>query len=223
MALQARAEVTRQAIIEAAVDLFEEVGYGSTDLTAIINRAGVTKGAFYYHFPTKQSVAAAIIDEAKTRIAEATRSVMESPSPALDNLIRVTFVVAEMVDRDNLVWVGNQLRQAMGQISESGQKSYPERAPVYLAAVEKAVAEGDVRADIDPDEAAQTIWASMLGCRLLSDAGGEDISARLTQAWRVLLRAIVPEQSLPHFHEFVTRISQTYPQPSSGSGTCGPQ
>jgi len=40
MSVQARAEATRQKIIDAAVDLFEEVGYGGTSLGDILARAG---------------------------------------------------------------------------------------------------------------------------------------------------------------------------------------
>lgn len=47
MAVQARAEETRQKILEAAVDLFDSVGYGDTGLADIMSRAEITKGAFY--------------------------------------------------------------------------------------------------------------------------------------------------------------------------------
>ena len=66
--MQLRAEVTRQAIMEAAVDQFNGIGYGNTTLADIISRAGITKGAFYYHFTTsdtKGTVAAAVIEEAE--------------------------------------------------------------------------------------------------------------------------------------------------------------
>ncbi len=46
MALQARARATREAIIHAAVEIFEDTGYGDAGLVDIINRAAVTKGAF---------------------------------------------------------------------------------------------------------------------------------------------------------------------------------
>jgi len=72
MAVQARADATRRKIMDAAVDLFDEVGYGDTPLSAIIDRAKITKGAFYYHFADKEAVAAAIIDDGGVRVEEAT-------------------------------------------------------------------------------------------------------------------------------------------------------
>ena len=42
MAIQARADATRRKIMDAAVDLFDEVGYGDTPLSEIIDRAKIT-------------------------------------------------------------------------------------------------------------------------------------------------------------------------------------
>ena len=69
--IQARAEVTRQVIIDAGVELFGSVGYGDTDMIDVINRANTTKGTCYYHFPTKKALAVAIIEQSNHRIASA--------------------------------------------------------------------------------------------------------------------------------------------------------
>ena len=63
MVRQARSEATRKKIINAAVDLFAEVGYQATGLGDIIERAEMTKGALYYHFDSKEALATAIIEE----------------------------------------------------------------------------------------------------------------------------------------------------------------
>ena len=63
MVMQARAEATRHRILDSAVDLFDELGYGETGLADVLQRAGVSKGAFYYHFDSKEGIAAAIIEE----------------------------------------------------------------------------------------------------------------------------------------------------------------
>ncbi|HOD44805.1 MAG TPA: TetR/AcrR family transcriptional regulator [Anaerolineaceae bacterium] len=56
MAHQQRAEETRAKILEAAETLFCHGGYESTSVDAICRQAGVTKGAFYHHFPGKQAL-----------------------------------------------------------------------------------------------------------------------------------------------------------------------
>ena len=71
---QARAEVTRRRILDAAVDLFAGAGYGETGLAEIVKQAAVTKGAFYYHFASKEALIADAIDhmfaQARARLVE---------------------------------------------------------------------------------------------------------------------------------------------------------
>ncbi len=53
---QQRGEETRSHILDVAGELFAERGYASTSVADICARAGVTKGAFYHHFESKQAV-----------------------------------------------------------------------------------------------------------------------------------------------------------------------
>jgi AcrR family transcriptional regulator len=54
----------------------------------------LTKGAFCYHFDTKEAVASAIIEGSFQKLRGAADNVIESFSPALQNINRATFVVA---------------------------------------------------------------------------------------------------------------------------------
>ena len=54
--MQHRSKETRNKIIEAANQLFSKTGYDATGVAEICQVAGVSKGAFYHHFPTKQAV-----------------------------------------------------------------------------------------------------------------------------------------------------------------------
>src|SRR5512140_1087802 len=56
MAIQKRGEETRTHILDAAGELFAKRGYAATSVADICQQAGVTKGAFYHHFATKQQV-----------------------------------------------------------------------------------------------------------------------------------------------------------------------
>ncbi len=51
-----RQEATRQRIIEAAVDLHEEIGPGRTSISAIAERAGVERLTVYRHFATEEDI-----------------------------------------------------------------------------------------------------------------------------------------------------------------------
>ena len=57
-----RAEKTRENILDAAQALILDHGYGSTTVDAVVNRAGITKGAFFHHFGSKADLARALVE-----------------------------------------------------------------------------------------------------------------------------------------------------------------
>ena len=61
--MQQRSEETRDQILTAAGQLFCKSGYEAAAVADICNLAGVSKGAFYHHFPSKQTLFLAIIEE----------------------------------------------------------------------------------------------------------------------------------------------------------------
>src|SRR4030042_2782332 len=54
--MQKRSKATRDNILDAATQLFSRNGYDATGVAEICAAAGVSKGAFYHHFPTKQAI-----------------------------------------------------------------------------------------------------------------------------------------------------------------------
>lgn len=56
------AEATRESLLDAAEDCFREQGLFRTSLEAIATRAGVTRGAVYWHFKNKDEVLEAVIN-----------------------------------------------------------------------------------------------------------------------------------------------------------------
>jgi AcrR family transcriptional regulator len=61
---QASADETRRRLLATARRLFAQQGYFSTGTTEIVREAGVgTRGALYHHFPTKEALFAAVLEE----------------------------------------------------------------------------------------------------------------------------------------------------------------
>lgn len=60
--MQTRSETTRNQILQSASQLFSKFGYDATSVAQICQAAGVSKGAFYHHFPTKQAVFMALLN-----------------------------------------------------------------------------------------------------------------------------------------------------------------
>lgn len=209
MGRQARAAATRAKIIDAAVELFDEIGFAATGLGDIIDRAEITKGALYYHFDSKETLAAAIIEEGTNRVIGAFREISASSSPALENMIHGSFVVLGMIARDELARIGGQLARALGQFTGAGAQTYWEWTSVVSVQAHKAAAEGDLRDGADPDVVTDTIIAVLLGVEQLSTAlsDGKDMLPRLSRAWQMLLPSIAVEDSLEYFQQYLSRES----------------
>jgi len=62
MASSDKGDLTRGRIITAAGSLFSKKGYGNTTLSDILRVADITKGGFYFHFDSKESLGLAVID-----------------------------------------------------------------------------------------------------------------------------------------------------------------
>ena len=58
-----KAEITRLNILQKAFDIIYANGYQTTSIDDIIATTKVTKGAFYYHFKSKDEMGLAIINE----------------------------------------------------------------------------------------------------------------------------------------------------------------
>ncbi len=217
MAPQARSEATRQKILDAAIDLFSEVGYASARLGEIIERAGMTKGALYHHFDSQEALATAIIEQGTNLTRDAFRNVCESSAPALENMIHGVFVVTDLLVFDKTARTAEQLTRGLAEFNSAASQVWSSRLDAMTTQARRASAEGDLREGLDPQVVSESFLNAMLGALLLSKtADDNDHVKRLTRSLELLLPAIVAETSLGYFHEFLAREYLRHPQ-ASGS------
>ena len=84
-------EDVREAILDAATDLFAERGYAATPVNAVCERAGVGKPAVYWHFENKQGLLAAVLERLDKHWNEVRVSgaPVVGPTDGLDRMIEV--------------------------------------------------------------------------------------------------------------------------------------
>lgn len=97
MARQERAIRTRRVILEAAGAVFDEHGYAATTISMVLERAEVTKGALYFHFPSKESLAQAVLDE------QMPFGVVPPQPCKLQELVDMTFVFGQRLIGNSLL------------------------------------------------------------------------------------------------------------------------
>jgi AcrR family transcriptional regulator len=67
--VQERAVRTREQVLDAAAEEFAANGYTDTTLLAVVQRTGMTKGALYGHFSSKEELAEALVQEAGAELS----------------------------------------------------------------------------------------------------------------------------------------------------------
>jgi AcrR family transcriptional regulator len=89
-------EGARARALDAAAALFQAQGYHATGMREVIERSGLSPGAFHHHFPTKESLAVAVISE---RVAPAVRESWIEPIRYATHLRQgVSDVFADIID-----------------------------------------------------------------------------------------------------------------------------
>src|SRR5512143_1597855 len=79
--MQQRSEETRGRIMEAAIKLFSERGFDASSVDDICAEAGVSKGAFYHHFESKQALFLALLDGWLRTIDSAIEASLDRTAP----------------------------------------------------------------------------------------------------------------------------------------------
>jgi AcrR family transcriptional regulator len=191
---QSRSEVTRGKIIDAAVEMFNDGGYSSTGLGDIVERTGMTKGALYHHFNSKEALAMAIIDQASGILLKTFQGISRSSAPALESMIHGVLVVAELANTDKLARMGAVLLRIFAESGESSARNYGVWISEMGRQAHRAQLEEDLRGDIDAQAAGEFIVTAMLGTELISSAvsGGEDVLERVTRTWELCCRPLPP-------------------------------
>jgi AcrR family transcriptional regulator len=84
---EAEARATREALIEAALELFTERGYAGVGTEEIVARAKVTRGALYHHFDDKRDLFRAVFERVEGDLMERIGATMEGADDPYDLMV----------------------------------------------------------------------------------------------------------------------------------------
>jgi AcrR family transcriptional regulator len=204
VARQERAEQTRKAILEAAASRFDEVGFLGASLSDILTQAGVTKGALYFHFKSKEDLADALIDE-QFAVSEPLSAI---ENPGLQTVIDLTHQMAVGLQSDVRVRASIRLVIEQGSFVSPADNAYKRWIDTIHGCLLAAKAAGDLRKEINTHDLAQFVVASFTGIQLSSQVltGRADLQERVTFMWNMILSSVVPPRRL---HRFTSTTEST--------------
>ncbi|WP_406418920.1 TetR/AcrR family transcriptional regulator [Streptomyces sp. NBC_00873] len=189
MAQQARAIQTRRSILVAAAAVFDERGYSSATISEILARAGVTKGALYFHFSSKEELALGVMDVQLDIFPL-------PPQPTkLQELVDQGMILAHRLRHEPLVRASVGL--AMDQAVEGLDRGTPFRAWIDRLEhlLSAARSQGELLPHVHPRETAELLAGAFSGIQVMSQVlcRREDLGRRIS----VLLHYVLPSISTP--------------------------
>lgn len=184
---------TREQVLRAAKNLFTQRGYRSTSIYDVFAEAGITKGAFYHHWRTKEDLALTILDELKAAYETHVFSLLSSDGRARDVIEQALSKICQL--NANPEWVYCRL-MAMWSVELDGTdealgrgiREVRERClGFWESLLARAQAQGDLRRDIEPKELSFLMVGALMGVYLLGrSSNGEESRNALETIRRVM-------------------------------------
>lgn len=193
---QAKA-ATREALIQAGLDLFERHGTEGPSLDAICEHAGRTRGAFYVHFADREAFMVAVMS---TILHRYVATIVQSGDPGAD-LVRTVDTFTEFATQQHRAEPGPQLRLLLEgtRTSEAVREAFVRlirgSTDTLTAVVSQGQAHGTVRNDLDAGQVAELLVALVLGILAMLETGVAD--AATVQALRGAILTAIAEPPSP--------------------------
>lgn len=167
--MQQRSEVTRTRITDSAIKLFSDRGYNAASVDDICAEAGVSKGAFYHHFESKQALFLALLDGWLKTVDNAIDSSQDRPAPKMFLQMTKTFPRIFETAGGHLpmileFWLQACRDEEVWKATIAPYRRYQE----YMASlIRKGMDEGSF-VKVDPEIASRLIVATAMGLLLES-------------------------------------------------------
>lgn len=186
----------RQAILKAALGVFDAKGYASATVDNIAAKAGVSKGSIYNYFASKEDLFAKVFAEAFDVDHAEVDQLAREPLPAAEKLQRLldhVFKQLESFTRSGkLVMELWAVAAKKAELTAAMAEIHAHWRAHIRAILEEGVRSGEFGTHFDPAVASSLIWATINGIvvQAMFDRGAEVSEHSLVSLKRALLTAL---------------------------------
>jgi AcrR family transcriptional regulator len=157
----AAVEEKRRQLLDAAVRVFARKGFHASRVGDIAEEAGVAHGLLYHYFDSKDQVLEAVFHENWSVLLARIASVEETDEPAVDQLRHIAAIVLRtwLHLPDVVRVVVREFGRSPELSARIGELAQPIDA--IRRVIERGIARGEFRTDIDPRVAATVVYGSI--------------------------------------------------------------
>ncbi|HUW51433.1 MAG TPA: TetR family transcriptional regulator C-terminal domain-containing protein [Sulfuricella sp.] len=164
-------DITREKLLTSAFCEIHRQGFQAASIANILQDTGLTKGALYHHFPTKQALGLAVIDEViKARLEGLIFKRLRESERPVETLLDIIATIDKKVPSD-FVMLGcplNNLMQEMSALDEIFQERLNGVLGIWQKTLEDALKrgqkQGEIRAEVNYKAVALFIVSAWEGC-----------------------------------------------------------
>ena len=169
------------------------MGYGRASLSQVAERAGVTKGALYFHFQSKDELARAVIAEQHRFVTADNNSVLNQGLPPLESMIVLCRRFALNLLQHPIVRAGTRLTLEASLFHEDVRQPYQDWVEMMGRLAAQAKEQGQIRQDVDSAACGRLVVSSLVGVQITSAVltNRDDLLDRVEQMWELLLPGVV--------------------------------
>ena len=163
---------TRAFLLQVAAEMFAERGYVETTMAELIARSGLTKGAFYFHFSSKDQLALAVIEEKQRQWVDSVQAAISAESRAVDQFRAIPTALVCLHRDDPSAFSVSRLTRDLAHVPDVTDTIRGHmRAWLGLLTdlISQAQADGDLLRTVDAGDLAAVLVAATDG---LKDLGG---------------------------------------------------
>ncbi|MFN3066665.1 TetR/AcrR family transcriptional regulator [Serratia sp. J2] len=155
-------EVRRAEILQAASELFQEIGYESTSVDSIVRSAGIAKGTFYYYFKSKDEVLAALAQQLCAEMVARSQIIADDPQlGAIEKFCAIIAAQNQTVEAGQALVEDLHRPENRALHERSNIETVLAFGPILATVVEQGNQEGVFQVD-DPLSTVQFILAGSL-------------------------------------------------------------
>jgi TetR/AcrR family acrAB operon transcriptional repressor len=160
------AEVTRAAVLKAALAVFSAKGYSAATLDDVASAAKVTRGAIYWHFKSKADLYNTLVEELSARGASVVQQAVAEGGTFIEILRRIFVRLCAVIEDDKEARAVMELglfKTGLAPELQSGRKKQLEVGAAQIEfiaeAMRQGIAQGVLRNDLEPADMARAFIA----------------------------------------------------------------
>lgn len=205
---------TRMQILRSAAEVFDEYGYAGAGINKILQRAGVTAGALYFHFKNKQDLAMEVMNAQRHTIEP------HVPSTGLQRLVDITLIWSHSLQVDPLLRAGVRLTGEQASFGVRDATPYTVWTSSFQECLEVARQEGELKEQVQPDMLAEFVVGACTGMQEYAQvlSGRADLPRRTANMWQLMLPGIATEDALGRIESSQERAEALWASVRTGGG-----